>query len=163
VDVLSPVLHDLLDQAKGSLQDANRLPGLVSLQPGNTVSWDNCCESGGTLWVRVVSLTPRPAGAQPCGVQAMHCRAAVGVVRCMHGLTEEGTPTAEQMTGDTDAMLADADALMWALCDWSSALADPGPVARKTVSFEGGLPLGPTGFCGGFEWTLSFQYAPRRA
>jgi len=160
VDRVGPALQSLLDAAEAGLNACERPVGLSSVVPGNTVSWDNCCaasEGGGQLWVRLVSLLPQPQGSQPCDVHALQARVGVGVVRCMHGVDEEGFPTAAEMTEDTLGMTRDADILLDAIRDWSFPVAPP-----KTLRIEQGLPLGPQGYCGGFEWTLVFQLMLQR-
>lgn len=157
MDVLGPALESLLDKANAALVECEKPVNLVTLAPGNTVSWDNCCGEnhiGGELWVRVVSIVPQPQPSQPCNITDLQVRAAVGVVRCMHGVTDEGeSPTAEQMTGDTLAMTSDADTLLRAIREWETIPA----VNRKSLKVEQGLPLGPQGYCGGWEWTLTFR------
>lgn len=155
MDTLGPLLISLRDAAYDRLVECERAPALVTLAPGNNVAWDNCCENGGELWVRVLSILPQPAGSQPCDVTDLQARIAVGVIRCMHGLQEEGPPTAAEMTGDTLAMTADASALFHAIQDWEPTAI----LHRKTLRIEQGTPLGPNGFCGGWEWTLSFRYS----
>jgi hypothetical protein len=153
VDTLGPTLGSLRDAVVAGLADCDQEVGLVTLAPGAEVAWDNCCEGGGQLWVRVISATPNPQPSQPCDITDLRVRVGVGIVRCMHGLSDEGAPTSEQMTGDTLAMTGDADIMLRAIRDW-----DPGRwVPPKTLVVESGVPLGPSGFCGGWEWTLSFR------
>lgn len=65
IDVVGPVLDRLLQEAKDRLADEGLEPAVASPQPGNTVAWDNCCEGGGTLWVREVSQVPKYAKDKP--------------------------------------------------------------------------------------------------
>lgn len=153
-DVVGPALNLLLDTAEARLVECSRPVGTVTLMPGNTVVWDDCCAGGGQLWVRLISLVPFPNGSQPCDVSSLQVRAGIGVVRCMHGLDDDGNPpTPAAMTGDTLGTTADADLLLQAVQEWSP----PPSVARKTLVLETGVPLGPEGLCGGFEWTFSFK------
>jgi hypothetical protein len=109
---------------------------------------------GGQVWVRVVSLVPQPAGAQPCDITDVQVRLGVGVVRCMHCLDDEADPpTAEEMASDALAMTADADTLLWTIRDWEKTKF----VIPKSLKIEQGLPLGPEGCCGGWEWTLTLR------
>lgn len=159
MDLLGPLLRSLLDDSRAALAACGREVGLAHLAPGNSVAWDDCsdCAQGGQLWVRVVSVLPYPQGAQPCDITDLQARVGVGLVRCVHGLSDDGFPTAEQMTADTLAMTADADTLLGAIRAWR-----PGPsVNRKSLRVEQGLPQGPEGLCGGWEWTLVFRYVPR--
>jgi hypothetical protein len=72
----------------------------------------------------------------------------------MHCLDDEGAaPTAAEMTADTLGMTKDADILLRAIREWSGT----SKVVLKTLRVEQGLPLGPQGCCGGWEWTLVFR------
>ena len=157
-DNVGDLLWALLKDAEAALIECERPVGLVSLAPGNTVSWDNCCASGpdqpgGQLWVRLISIVPQPQGSQTCDVTSNQLRIGVGVVRCMHGITEDRSPTAEEMSADTLGTTADANVLQQAL-----RCSDLVPSAnKKSFRFEQGLPQGPQGNCGGFEWTVTVQ------
>jgi hypothetical protein len=162
VDTLGPALQSLLDAANEALIECYRPVGLVTLAPGNNVAWDNCCGYeneagevvGGQLWTRVVSVLPQPQQSQTCDITDLQVRVAVGVVRCMHCLDDEGAaPTAAEMTADTLGMTKDADILLRAIREWSGT----SKVVLKTLRVEQGLPLGPQGCCGGWEWTLVFR------
>ena len=156
VDNLGHALQGLLVAAEAALDGCGRPVGLSSVLPGNTVSWDNCCaasDGGGQLWVRVVSAVPQPQPSQPCDITDLQIRAAVGVVRCMHGVDEEGFPTAAEMTEDALGMTQDAQLLLQGIRDWDNPITVP----SKPIRVEQGLPLGPQGYCGGWEWTLVFR------
>jgi hypothetical protein len=157
VDTLGPALESLRDKVEAALDECGKPVNLVSLAPGGTVSWDDCCGDGapgGQLWVRVVSIIPQPAASQPCDITDLQCRVAVGVVRCMHGLKEGGeAPTAGEMDGDTLAMTGDADTVLRAIRTWGGTQF----TNLKSLRVESGLPLGPQGYCGGWEWTLVFR------
>lgn len=154
-DNLGPALQAFLDAAEAGLVDCGLPVGLVSLQPGNSAIWDNCCEGpeGGQLWVRLISIVPQPVASQACDIDSNQIRIGVGVIRCQHGLTDEGFPTADEMTNDVLATTADAVTLQNAI----RCMTLPAGVAPKTLRFEQGTPLGQTGNCGGFEWTISFK------
>jgi hypothetical protein len=142
---------------RDALKTCGRPACLKSLVPGANLSWDNCCgcevEGEGQLWVRVISMTPMPTPSQPADVTDLMVRVGVGVVRCMHGLTEESTPTAEQMNDDALGMTADADIMLHALKAWTGTQY----VIPKSRTIASGTPLGPDGFCGGFEWQYTFR------
>jgi hypothetical protein len=155
-DNVAPAMQSLLDAVNAKLIECERPVGLVTLAPGNTVSWDNCCaasEGGGELWVRLVSLLPQPQQSQTCDITHYQVRLGVGIVRCMHGVDEEGFPTAAEMIEDTLGMTRDADIALMAIRGWEN----PVTIPTKTIRVEQGLPLGPQGYCGGFEWTLVFS------
>ena len=149
MDTVGPVLQAVLTAADLALQECSRPVSLVTLSPGSSVVWDDCCN--GEVWVRLISMTPNtPSPGTP--LSDVTVTAAVGVVRCLHGMEDDGSPpTASEMTEDTLGQLADADALLAALVDLV-----PGPNTRN-LTVTSGLPLGPQGYCGGFEWTFTFR------
>ena len=167
MDVVSPVLEALLEHARQDSVECDRPYGRVVYSAGNTVAWDNCCgtsEEGGQLWVRLISLLPQPQGAQVCGVTDMQVRAALGGVRCQHCLDEDDenyAPTESEMLEDAQAQGADAFRLFESIQTLQDLPAESNPWARlvawKTLKVEQGLPLGPEGCCGGFEWTFTFR------
>lgn len=154
MDTLGPALESLRDAAVEVLEECGREVGLVTLAPGAEVAWDNCCEGGGELWVRVLDITPMPQGSQPCNITDLRARVGLGIVRCVHGLNDEGAPTSEDMTGDTLTMTADAEALLRAIRGWEGTK----QVTLQTLTVESGTPQGPSGYCGGWEWVLTFRY-----
>jgi hypothetical protein len=93
-------------------------------------------------------------------VTAVQVRVGLGIVRCVHALDPEDEdglfPTAEDMTGDAVGIGQDADTLYWALFDWKP----PRRYVEKSLTIEQGLPQGPQGGCGGWEWTATYKYQP---
>lgn len=157
MDTLGPALGGLLLAVRAKLIECERDVNVAFLAPGNTVAWDNCCdgeEGGGQLWVRVVSDVPRPQPTQPCLITSVATRVGVGIVRCVHGLDNDGNPpTADEQSADTLQITEDADITFWGIQAWE-------PFKRmvpKSLVVEQGLPLGPEGYCAGWEWTLTFQ------
>lgn len=164
MDTLSPVLESLLDKANRALVECEHPVGRVVYVAGNTVAWDNCCgtsDEGGQLWVRVVSLLPMPQGNQPCDITDLQVRCAVGVVRCQHCLDEDNenyAPNVEEMLEDARAQGRDADTILRAIRTWlDEDFSAKKFVNQKSLKVEQGLPLGPEGCCGGWEWTLTFR------
>jgi hypothetical protein len=156
MDTLGPALDSLLAHVEAALKECGRPVGLANLAPGNNVVWDNCCAASdgeGQMWVRVVSSVPQPAGAQPCDIDDTRVSLAVGAVRCMSGVDQEGTPSAAEMRADTLGMTQDASILLNAIRDWPMTP----HVLPKSLQLGSGLPLGPSGLCGGWEWNLSFR------
>jgi len=140
VDVVAPLLDNILATAEANLVECNRPVALISLTPGSEVAWDGCCD--GELWARVIDITP-VSSSRNCDIDYILVTAGLGVVRCFSGLDTDGlAPTAAEMTADTVSMLADADALLRAL-------------QANSVTIGRGVPLGPSGLCGGFEWTFT--------
>lgn len=159
-----PALQSLLEDARALMEECGHLPNLVFVAPGNTVAWDNCCEGeqgGGQMWTRLVSIVPLPQTSQPCDISNLQVRAALGTVRCMAGIKDDGSfPTAAEMTSDALVTGQDQDIMLRAIRDWQGPQS-PRTVNLKSLRVEQGVPLGPTGYCGGFEWTLAFQVALR--
>lgn len=153
-DVLGPTLETILQCAADALAECGRLPGLVHLAPGAVVSFDNCCEPGGQLWVRLIEIYPSgrpfPAldSAQQCGITELAMRVGVGVIRCAHTLDADGTfPTAAELTSDALNMTADASILLDALLCCVPDQVQISKIDRWT-------PLGPDGGCVGGEWSF---------
>lgn len=148
MDVVAPLLESLLTEVQSRLPEETPV-GTISLTPGSTVAWDDCC--AGQVWVRVLSITP-VASAPACGIDSLRVEAAVGIVRCWQGLDDSGRPpTADEMTADAQQMLGDADLLLKSLLSWSP------PTGARRPLLGRGTPLGPEGYCGGFEWNFTVQ------
>lgn len=146
-------LDGILEHSRVALRDQGTVPGLVHLSPGAEVAWDNCCEGGGQLYVRVVQQYPsgRPfpsqdLSANSCSPLMRVALCAVGVIRCAHTLDSDGRPpTAAEMTGDTKATLRDAEAL------WDTLVCEVKPEVPGLI-VGAWTPLGPQGGCVGGEW-----------
>lgn len=123
-------------------------PGRVLLMPGANPVWDDCCESGGQLWVRVMNVVPATGKPPKCPVLGWRATLGIGVIRCAHVVDDHGyAPTAEQMSGDTVQMTQD-------MADVGRALLCSGLVSTVT----NWLPAGPDGGCVGGEWTVTVTY-----
>ena len=147
-DNVGPVLQDILTAAEAALIACSRPVKLVTLSPGSSVAWDDCCD--GELWVRLITMTPNIANVSD--ITDVTVTAGVGVVRCFNGMDNDARPpTAAEMTADTLGSLTDADALLGALYNFT-------PKAEtRNLTVTTGTPLGPQGYCGGFEWTFTFR------
>lgn len=165
VDLLQRPLVDLLACAEVALYECGRAVDLVTLAPGQTVAWDNCCDNGGQLYVRVIEVYPTAGtGAafpgvdvqQQCGVSLLAAQIAVGVIRCAHTIDDEGNPpTAAEMTSDTLNMTADMSILFDAIkCCF-------GP-SQRHFKINNWAPQGVRGGCVGGEWTLYVALSPCR-
>jgi hypothetical protein len=119
--------------------------------------------------VRLISLLPLPQGGpstvQQCGVEGVQVRAALGGVRCQHCLSDDDdenyAPSVEEMLEDARGQGADAFRLLESIRTLADIEVEENGWHRwvnwKSWKIEQGLPLGPEGCCGGFEWTFSFN------
>ena len=120
------------------------VPGKTFIQPGGEVAWDQC-DCDGQAWSRLVGVTPVitqiKANGFPCGIQAWDLQLAVGVLRCVHTVTDRGTfPTGPQINTDGLRFGTDAANLLQAVT-----------CAPSTRQVLGVVPLGPLGGCAGSE------------
>jgi hypothetical protein len=147
-DKFGPVLESLLLCASNALAACDVPASRVSLSPGATVAWDDCCD-GGQLWVRVVSIAP--AQTQDCGYTTLNMTVGVGIIRCVSVLDDNGgPPLPAELTADTLVSTLDASILLQAIvcCDL------PG-VNNRGIRVPTGTPLGVEGGCAGWEWTMT--------
>lgn len=164
-DQIGPLMQGLLDAAKAALTERGRSAALNTLVPGGEVAWDNCCDGGGELYVRLVEQyptgrpVPSPDTTQSCGITLLGVRLAVGVLRCTQTITDEGVfPSGSQMSEDSLGMVADSTALLDAIrCHWSPSLLE---MISSTIKIERWSPLGPQGTCAGGEWSLTLAIDP---
>lgn len=162
-DILRGAMFDLLECADQALTDCDVPAGRVFLAPGTTVPWDDCCENGGQLYVRVVEAYPTAGpGAnfpgidaqQQCGVNLLAAQLAVGVIRCAHTIDDDGNPpSVEEVTVDALKTTLDMSILLNAItCCF-------GP-KRKHFKVNNWTPQGVQGGCVGGEWTLFVAISP---
>jgi hypothetical protein len=110
---LFPVLAAMLECARVSLsKPATR----VTMLPGSSVVEDDCCENGGQLYLRVISIVGasglRVPASQPC-VPLYQIRCAIGTSRCVHTVDDQGKPpTPAEMTADVKQSLQDRADIM---------------------------------------------------
>ena len=125
-------------------------PGRSVIAPGGDVAWDECCD--GMLYVVQRNFLPmykQGRSESSCPVM-LRVTYAVGVLRCVKGLTDRGTaPTANQITADGLQTGRDSIQLYNALQCFTPP--DPGLRAKLGVW----SPLGPEGQCAGGEWELT--------
>ncbi len=163
VDLLRDPLLDLLLCAETALDDCGRPVDLVTIAPGQSVAWDNCCEDGGQLYVRVVEVFPTGGTTaafpsidtqQQCGVSMLAAQIAVGVIRCAHTIDDDGNPpSAAEMTADALGTTADMTILLDAIqCCF-------GP-QQKHFKVSNWTPQGVRGGCVGGEWNLYVAVGP---
>lgn len=118
-------------------------PARQIVQPGLEVAWDECCDGQG--WSRLIGVIPvlgaNRANGMPCGIQWWNLQLAVGVIRCVHVVDDNGVaPSAAQITADGDQFATDVSDLLQAIvCD------------KYTYAVTGITPLGPQGGCAGSE------------
>lgn len=151
---------DLLTRGAEALEAVGRPVHRAHLVPGNSEAWDNCCEDGGQLFLRVVSLHPStgPGGRgfpsldarQACGIYEVAATLALGIVRCAHTVDDYGNPpTPDNLTADALVGIYDAEVLL----DLIATSADH-PCAQQ-VSVERWTPKGVRGGCAGGEWLFA--------
>lgn len=164
---LAPVLNSILSAAASALNDAGAGAGLVHLAPGSSVAWDNCCEGGGQLWLRVLEIYPTAGLSSPfpsrdssqpggCGVVQLAVHLGLGIVRCTPTLDDHGNPpSGEAMTGSALEMVDDMRVLLEVVACAVKTL--PGVANAKVGRW---VPQGPDGGCAGGEWTFHIAYDP---
>lgn len=170
-DVLGPAMIDLLDcaisQFEGVPDDSpNALPGRTFIQPGLDVAWDDCCEGGGQLWVRVISTFPTgqpfpstlPASRSKCDWPLMAVNVGVGIIRCSPGPDNQGrAPSGQALSENALVLLQDRAYLEAAVrCCW------PTVTNVQALTNATWAPLGPNGGCAGGEWTATLALATCR-
>lgn len=158
--LLGPIMEAVLAQSEAALTPPGTqecpvehdVPERVHLQPGAQVAWDGGC---GQLWVRLLPIRPNIVrGVRPpkCGPHEWSVSLAVGVLRCVQALGDDGTlPAVEQMNGEALQMVDDMETLQHALQNLML------PWQAKEVTLDQWTPLGPQGGLAGGEWTLSFK------
>lgn len=164
MDTVGPVLEDLLAKATSIMETCGQTPGHIAVEPGNTVAWDNCCDRNGQMWTRVVSIIPQPVAAQPCDITILQVRIGLGAVRCVAGLKDDGSsPSVAEKVADARQITRDSDMMLRAIREWApnDTISGPNTVNMKSLKVEQGTPLGPEGFCAGWEWTLVVQISMR--
>ena len=144
---IEPLFVEILDEAMDELVD--NPPGRAFIQPGAEVSWDDCCQGGGQLSIRLISLVPAGTAAiSPCPPAGWTATVGLSLIRCVAGLDDAGrVPTAEQLSADGADVLADMTALERAL---NCRVRELDSVERMSIIQW--LPQGPEGGCAGGEW-----------
>lgn len=121
----------------------------------------DCCAcaqsgTGGYAWVRVVRIYPSGARfpallntLERCPITSLAVELELGVVRCSHQVTDDGSPAGcDAMLADAEMVLDDAAAMRRALnCCFGTGLGDP-LVLGQWQSY------GPDGGCVGGSMTL---------
>lgn len=156
---LTPILKTVLSEAASALSAEGVPAGHVSVAPGASVAFDNCCEAEGQLWVRVISTAPYEGDSNASGRACDTLLASIlgmGVVRCAHTLDDHGVaPTPEQLTSDAEFTLLDQAVLLQVLTCRVPELA--GVLKAQVDSWS---PQGPLGGCVGGEWRFSVLWDP---
>lgn len=122
---------------------------------GGEVPWDTC-DSGcsgkrnGMLWAKIVSIDPTAGGTDTGSCASYTWTAEIGVVRCITGLNQDGSPpSAAAVAKDARQQVADADAIYAAL-----RCCPTRPDALQDVSLTRWAPVGPQGNCAGGAWSV---------
>lgn len=150
-DLISPLLEDVLFLAKASLYP---VPSRVVVVPGLDAVWDECCE--GQLWVRLVSYNPvQPttvrSGDPACNVQMWDAGIAVGILRCVSVVDDQGrAPSPAQMLEDARMIHRD-------MADLQEVLQCSIHTVDNVLKARMGSwnSLGPEGGCAGGEWAMT--------
>ena len=168
IDV-QPILTSILSTAASALNEAEDAPAVVHLAPGREAAFDNCCEDGGQLYLRVIDIYPT-AGAgsagfpQPdlmqrgagCGIGTLALRLGLGLLRCAATLDDQGRPPAPERLGDeVGQAMSDMGTLLTVLACEVRTL----PGVHK-VKVDRWSPLGVSGGCHGGEWTFYLAVDP---
>lgn len=150
---ISKVMRMIRDIAKNNVAHV----GIATVEPGNTVAEDDCCE--GKLWVRLVSLVGAPAMSRPGGHRCalmFQARIALGIARCAHTVDDQGhPPSPDDMSADAYATFKDMQDLLRVL-----QFLIPEIKGVETLKIEQWLPTGPSGGCVSGEWVATFNYLP---
>lgn len=125
------------------LPEDNRPERIVTLVPGESVVWDDCC--AGQLTARVTSFTPfrtqptRPAVINPCTITYWIVNVEIMLLRCAAVLDNAGTaPSPEALTLDGTRGIFDMARMLEALVELD--------FVDDIVSWT---PQGPSGGCFG--------------
>lgn len=154
---LGPIISAMLECARVSLTNpVNR----VLVMPGSTVVDDDCCEGGGQLFIRVVSIVGASGLAQPDSqpcTPLYKIRCAIGTRRCAHTVSDAGVPpSAAEMTADAFSVLQDRADIMEAFsCCIAPMFPDRYDIGALRI--EDWLPSPVLGGCIGCEITFTFS------
>lgn len=119
------------------------------IAPGAEVSWDVC--DPGMVYVRFVRMAAN--SVVNCGIDYMRTTLAVGVLRCVNTMQEDGSaPPDSVLTGYSEQMLQDA-------VDSRDAILEAIDRCHRVSSISW-LPQGPQGGVAGGEWTFEVRYPP---
>lgn len=130
------------------------LPCRTAVYLGGEVPWDSCegsCtgDREGMLYASLVGLNP-VTGQDPGGCPTWNFTFDIGVLRCIHGLTDSGKPPKpEDIAADAARQADDADAVFYAFTCCPTR-----PEALRVVTLQSWRPLGPQGRCAGGAWTV---------
>lgn len=157
MDITDPkaIAQTLLDCFEAQLDASDDPVCQVSLVPGVTATWDECCDGkgcGGQAWVAVQSIGPTESfpELQTVRFRCRHVRQVVrlqlGILRCSQAVTADGKPpSAERMTFETNRNLDDWQTMFTTLvCCFFPQVPEGHPWAIGEWE-----PLGPQGFCVG--------------
>lgn len=145
----------LLGLVEDRLNEANRPVGVSYVAPGQEVVWDNCCEGGGQLVIRLISVTPRAQPGQKlrgpnpnCMVTSVIARFGISIIRCISTVDDRGrSPRPTVINAEGRKAVDDAWLIMQTiLCDVDNA--------KARVTLGEYIGLGPEGGCGGGEWSV---------
>lgn len=149
VDLIGPAAASILECVKNRLSTP---VALVTVAPGASVAYDNCCD--GELWIRVTGTAPVADPVKASGelcVTRTQVNIEIGVIRCALGvISDRGFPTAAEMTADAMQTFKDRIEVLEGLtcCDY------PRLTNLRVGTWT---PLGPNSGCVGGQWAASFR------
>jgi hypothetical protein len=144
-------MTSLLECAIGELEQSPAgVPERAFISPDPIVVWDDCCEDGGQVWVRMIEalpVNPLPVADQSlttCG-KSMGALLGLGIVRCAHTIDDNGRPpSVDELMTDAALQADDMTALYRAIVCCED---------RRRIVLDRWLPFSGGGCMGG-EWTV---------
>lgn len=124
-------------------------PASAIVAPGSQVAWDVCPE--GMAYVRFVRLAAH--NVVNCGIDYMQGTLAVGVLRCISTMQEDGSPPPDsELTAAAQQIMEDAAYSRQAILETLDT-------DHRAASLSW-LPQGPQGNVAGGEWQFEVRYVP---
>lgn len=162
---LDAVLLAVLSDAALALDDAGVPADRIVVTAGATTPWDNCCENGGQVYIRLDRLNETAAPGAPFPARPARntdcpalyaAQAALGVVRCAHTVDDDGAaPSAAEESADALATIHDAGILRGVILG--------APEAHRQImkaALGDWTPVGAQGGCVGGEWQMWLGVPP---
>lgn len=153
----------LKDPARG----AEVWSGDCCIIAGGSGSWDNCCESAGTMWVAMVGGYPTNAFPAQARTPLTNCIGTatsqavdfeIGVVRCVCTMQEDGSDCGcEQRERDAHAVMGDLSAVLSALACCFDDSVSSNSVCDSPWILNSWRSLGRMGGCAGIAVSITLE------